>query len=190
MFAGRREALCPFTLADLLWRDDASSRPNRRSAPTATRPPDTGAEAVKISGPTSLGPLAVSGSRRVAVSEAVREETPVFRLPAWVVVDDLVFRGKGLPDAVRTMQSAVFGRVLPMFTHEGHAGRFIESAGMPNRQPLRISEAAKLRLIVEAFSAAGVQYVAVDCDASSDPRGEAGAFRSIREIIALLEPGK
>lgn len=106
--------------------------------------------------------------------------------PIWSIVIDAIYQKEGVPGGIAMGQSAQFGLVFPLFTDESLAQRFIDETGKPGRSVFKIEDSRVLLGLFNAMKIIGVRHAAFDCPADPNPRGEAGRYPTLDQVIAAL----
>ena len=113
----------------------------------------------------------------------------VIESPVWTIAIDAELRAHGMPGGVAVMASAGHGLVFPLYTDEDLARRFLEESGAVGRSPYRIDGLPHLVALLRAMELVGVNRVGIDCPTAANPRGEAGRYPTVRQVLAAAGAG-
>lgn len=107
--------------------------------------------------------------------------------PVWTIIDVKNYKLFGHTGGIVVMESpAINGTLVPIWSDEVMAERFVDECGVSGRAILAIDQGDDLIAILKSHKGTGVTHVGIDCPTRDNPRRETGRYPTIEEVIRSI----
>jgi hypothetical protein len=119
------------------------------------------------------------------MSDDAAPEKFLIQLPVWTIADVAICQAKGLEPAIAIFSAPEIGKILPLFTDEDLAKRFLETVPVPGKSRVWLRTMKAVRAVIAGWYKAGVGHVGIDMSFASGG-SISGRFYPCQELLDTI----